>query len=76
MSHQKGSDTTRKVVAWVALSMGGFSAGPDNDMSWVGGHVGHDQMMAYSEGLTPSNWHLMSVVTFPTGAIWLRYGRS
>ena len=30
----------------------------------------------FPEGLTPSTWQLMSVVTFPTGAVGLRYGRS
>ena len=51
MSDRTGSDTPRKVIAWVVLSMDGFAAGPDNDMSWVAEHVGHDQMMAYSEGI-------------------------
>ena len=51
MSDRTGSDTACKVIAWVALSMDGFAAGPGNDMRWVAEHVGHDQMMAYSEGI-------------------------
>jgi dihydrofolate reductase len=30
----------------------------------------------FPEGLAPSTWQLMSVVTFLTGAVGLRYGRS
>jgi dihydrofolate reductase len=51
MSDNAGSGTNRKVIAWVTLSMDGFSAGPGGDMSWLAEHVGHEQMMAYSEGI-------------------------
>src|ERR671919_1649 len=51
MSDSSESGTQRKVIAWVSLSMDGFSAGPGNDMTWLAEHVVHEQMMAYSEGI-------------------------
>jgi dihydrofolate reductase len=51
MSDRAESATPRKVMAWITLSMDGFAAGPGNDMRWLGEHVSHDQMMAYSEGI-------------------------
>lgn len=51
MTDHTNSSTERKVLGWITLSMDGFAAGPSGDMSWVAEHVGHDQMMAYSEGI-------------------------
>src|SRR5690349_8179456 len=51
MSDHTGSDAPRKVLAWITLSMDGFAAGPDNDMSRIASHAGAEEMMSYSEGI-------------------------
>ena len=51
MADHTEAGTQRKLIAWITLSMDGFAAGHGGDMSWVAEHVGHDQMMAYSEGI-------------------------
>ena len=51
MSDQSTTSRERKVLGWITLSMDGFAAGPDNDMSWLAEHVSHDLMMAYDEGI-------------------------
>src|SRR5581483_6183061 len=51
MSDHTGLEAERKVIAWVFLSLDGYSAGPGNDMSRLAEHAGHEQMMAYTEGI-------------------------
>jgi dihydrofolate reductase len=51
MSDHTDSNTQRKVLAWITLSMDGFAAGPGGDMSWLAEHVSHDLVMAYDEGI-------------------------
>jgi dihydrofolate reductase len=51
MSDRTGSDAPRKVMGWVTLSIDGYSAGPENDMSRIAAHAGHEEMMTYSEGI-------------------------
>jgi dihydrofolate reductase len=51
MSTSTKSDAQRKLIAWITLSMDGYAAGPDNDMSRVAAYAGHEQMMAYTEGI-------------------------
>lgn len=41
----------RKIVAFVNLSMDGFSAGPGGDMAWLVEHALHEQMASYFEGI-------------------------
>ena len=45
------TDAQRKLIAWITLSMDGYAAGPGNDMSRVASYAGHEQMMAYTEGI-------------------------
>ncbi|HZO27346.1 MAG TPA: dihydrofolate reductase family protein [Chloroflexota bacterium] len=45
------SGEQRKHIGWVTLSLDGYSAGPGNDMSRIAEHAGHEQMMAYTEGI-------------------------
>jgi len=45
------TNTQRKLIAWITLSMDGYASGPDNDMSRVAAYAGHEQMMAYTEGI-------------------------
>ena len=42
---------TRTLIAWVVLSLDGFSAGPGGDMAWLGPHAAHEQVMTYHEGI-------------------------
>ena len=51
MSDQSESGAQRKVLAWVFVSMDGYSAGPGNDVGPLAQHAGHEQMMTYSEGI-------------------------
>lgn len=51
MADRTGSETQRKVMAWISLSIDGFAAGPDNDMSRIAAHAGHVERMSYSEGI-------------------------
>jgi len=41
----------RKLIANVTLSIDGFSAGPNGDMSWLVEHSVHDQMTTYFAGV-------------------------
>jgi dihydrofolate reductase len=51
MSDRTESETPRKLIAWITLSIDGFAAGPGNDMSRIAAHAGDEEMMAYSEGI-------------------------
>jgi len=51
MPDRTGSETQRKVLAWITLSIDGFAAGPGNDMSRIAAHAGDEEVMAYSEGI-------------------------
>jgi dihydrofolate reductase len=51
MPDRTESGEQRKLIGWVTLSLDGYSAGPGNDMSRIAEHAGHEQMMAYTEGI-------------------------
>jgi dihydrofolate reductase len=40
--------TTRTVIAWVNMSIDGFTAGPNRDTSCLFSHINNDRMTAYS----------------------------
>jgi dihydrofolate reductase len=51
MADRTESGTPRKVMGWISLSIDGFAAGPDNDMSRIAANAGTEEMMTYSEGV-------------------------
>jgi dihydrofolate reductase len=51
MADRTNSGAQRKLMAWITLSLDGFAAGPNNDMSRIASHAGDEEMMTYSEGI-------------------------
>jgi dihydrofolate reductase len=43
--------TDRKLIAWVHVSVDGFTAGPGGDLSFLGVHAVHEQTAAHFEGV-------------------------
>ena len=51
MVERTAAGPSRRLIAWVVLSLDGLSAGPGGDMAWLGAHAAHEQVMTYHEGV-------------------------